>query len=212
MAMPIDLIWLTIPAFVVVQVVALMRSSGGFRMTGGDWNPLNWHWREMLCVAQIVGQLPAHPARNTYSGASPIRFRKYVAKYRAEPVGDRFDSHLDQVRRSGSDVDAMRLALEETLRTQELLLEFQVQLRTSEQAMPIEDPTVEWPEGESPNRTVAHQLLPLQEIALLRQQVENQNLAFNVWHALAARRPLGGIIRVRRSAYPSRPLDAVNKQ
>ena len=26
-------------------------------LTGGDWNPLHWHWREMLAVAQIAGQL-----------------------------------------------------------------------------------------------------------------------------------------------------------
>jgi hypothetical protein len=95
----------------------------------------------------------------------------------------------------------MRLALEETLRSQEVLFEFQVQLRTSAQTMPIEDATVEWPESESPYRTVAHLLLPRQEIAALRQQASYQNLAFNVWHALAAHRPLGGINRVRRWAY-----------
>ena len=32
MGMPLDLIWLTIPAYVVVQVIALMRSSSGSRM------------------------------------------------------------------------------------------------------------------------------------------------------------------------------------
>lgn len=32
MGLPLDLLWLTIPAYVVVQVVALMRSSGGSRM------------------------------------------------------------------------------------------------------------------------------------------------------------------------------------
>jgi hypothetical protein len=95
----------------------------------------------------------------------------------------------------------MRLALEETLRTQEVLFEFQVQLRTSERTMPIEDASALWPESESPYRTVAHLLLPRQEIALLRQQAACQNLAFNVWHALAAHRPLGGINRVRRWAY-----------
>ena len=30
-------------------------------LTGGDWNPLHWHWREMLAVAQIAGQ--ANPLR-----------------------------------------------------------------------------------------------------------------------------------------------------
>ncbi|HEX5105550.1 MAG TPA: catalase family protein [Pirellulaceae bacterium] len=170
-------------------------------LTGGDWNPLHWHWREMLTAARIAGQLPAHPASNTYFSMAPIRFGDYVAKYRAKAAGDRLDSYLDLVQRLGSEADALRLALEEMLHTQEVLFEFQVQLRTSAQTMPIEDATVEWPESESPYRTVAHLLLPRQEIAALRQQSAYQNLAFNVWHALAVHRPLGGINRVRRWAY-----------
>jgi hypothetical protein len=171
-------------------------------LTGGDWNPLHWHWREMLTVARIAGQLPAHPASNTYFSMAPIRFGNYVAKYRAQPAGDRLDSYLDLIKQLGSQADALRLALEATLRTQEVLFEFQVQLRTSERTMPIEDATIEWPESESPYRTVAHLLLPRQEIVLLRQQAAHQSLAFNVWHALAAHRPLGGINRVRRWTYP----------
>ena len=61
-------------------------------LTGGDWNPLHWHWREMLTVARIAGQLPAHPASNTYFSLAPIRFGNNVAKYRAKPAGDRHDS------------------------------------------------------------------------------------------------------------------------
>jgi len=82
-----------------------------------------------------------------------------VAKYRAKPAGDRNDSYLDLVKQLGSECDAMRLALEATLQTQSLLFEFQVQLRTTDETMPIEDATVEWPESESPYRTVAHLLL-----------------------------------------------------
>lgn len=171
-------------------------------LTGGDWNPLHWHWRELLAVARIAGHLPAHPASNTYFSMAPIRFGNYVVKYRAKPAGDRNDSYLDLIKRLGSEADAMRLALEETLRTQEVLFEFQVQLRTSEQTMPVEDATIEWPESESPYRTVAHLLLPRQEIELLRHQDAYRNLSFSVWHALAAHRPLGGINRVRRWAYP----------
>ena len=179
---------------------SLATLQGG--LTGGDWNPLHWHWREMLAVAQIAGQLPAHPASNTYFSMAPIRFGKYVVKYRAKPAGERHESYLDLVKRLASQSDAMRLALEETLRTQEMIFYFQVQLRTSAHTMPIEDASVEWPESESPYRTVAHLLLPRQEIDLLRQQVAFQNLSFNVWHALTAHRPLGGINRVRRWAYP----------
>jgi len=32
MGMPLDLLWLTIPAYVVLQIVALTRSSGGSRV------------------------------------------------------------------------------------------------------------------------------------------------------------------------------------
>jgi hypothetical protein len=132
---------------------------------------------------------------------APIRFGNYVAKYRAKPAGDRHVSYLELVQRLGSQADALRLMLEETLRTQEVLFEFQVQLRTSQQTMPIEDPTIQWPESESPFRTVAHLLLPRQEISTSRHAAANTNLAFNVWHALAAHRPLGGINRVRQRAY-----------
>jgi catalase len=170
-------------------------------LTAGDWNPLHWHWREMLTAAAITGQLPAHPASNTYFSMSPIRFGNYVAKYRATPAGDRQDSYLDLLKKVAFESDAMRLALEETLRRQELLFEFQVQLRTCDRTMPIEDATIEWPESESPYRTVAHLLVPRQEIQFLRQQEEYKNLSFNVWHALTAHRPLGGINRVRRVAY-----------
>jgi hypothetical protein len=170
-------------------------------LTGGDWNPLHWHWREMLAVTRIAGQLPAHPASTTYFSMAPIRYGNYIAKCRAKPAGDRHGSYLELIQRLGADADAMRLALEKTLRTQEILFEFQVQMRTSERTMPIEDATVEWPESESPYRTVAHLLLPRQEIELLRQQDAYKNLSFNVWHALAAHRPLGGINRVRRWAY-----------
>jgi hypothetical protein len=67
--------------------------------------------------------------------------------------------------------------------------------------MPIEDASVAWPENESPYRTVAHLLLPRLEIELLRQEDAYKNLSFDVWHALATHRPLGGINRVRRRAY-----------
>jgi len=172
-------------------------------LTGGDWNPLNWHWREVLTAARIAGQLPTHPASQTYYSMSPFRFGQYVAKFRARPAGDRQDSYLELIKSLGTQADGLRLALEATLRAQEILFEFQVQLRTSVASMPIEDATIEWPESESPYRTVGHLLLPRQEIAPPQQQaLLHQELSFDVWNGLPAHRPLGGINRVRRSVYP----------
>lgn len=171
-------------------------------LTGDDWNPLIWHWREVFTAARIAGHLPAHLASYTYYSMAPIRFGNYVAKYRAVPAGDLDQSCLDLIIKFGLNADAMRLALEETLRLHSLRFELQVQLRTSDRTMPVEDATVEWPESESPYQTVAHLVLPVQEIASLRGDEACKRLSFNVWHALAAHRPLGGINRVRRLAYP----------
>ncbi|HTN77228.1 MAG TPA: catalase family protein [Pirellulaceae bacterium] len=171
-------------------------------LTGGDWNPLNWHWREALTAARIAGQLPTHPASNTYFSMAPIRYGDYVAKYRVRLAGELSGSVLDLVTKLATQPDAMRLMLAETLRSQALLFEFQVQLQTATDSMPVEDATVPWPESESPYRTVAILLLPRQEIDTAEHQATCKQLAFNVWHALEAHRPLGGINRLRREVYP----------
>lgn len=68
--------------------------------------------------------------------------------------------------------------------------------------MPVEDATVQWPEGDSPYRTAALLLIPRQEINTEEQKAICKQLSFNVWHALADHRPLGGINRLRREVYP----------
>ncbi len=133
---------------------------------------------------------------------TPVRFGKYVAKYRVRPAEDLTGSCLDLVARLGTQTDALRLMLEETLRSQQLLFEFQVQLRTSAGTMPVEDAMVEWPESESPYRTVALLLIPRQEISTQPHKAMCRQLSFNVWHAIVDHRPLGGINRLRREAYP----------
>ena len=44
--------------------------------------------------------------------------------------------------------------------------------------------------------------MPRQEIDTEQQQAMCRQLAFNVWHAIADHRPLGGINRLRREVYP----------
>ena len=98
-------------------------------LTGRDWNPLNWHWREALTALQIAAHVPAHPASNTYFSMAPIRFGAYVAKYRAKPAVELAGSFVELVTKLGKHPDALGLILAETLRSQHLLFEFQVQLR-----------------------------------------------------------------------------------
>ena len=164
-------------------------------------NPLRWRWRALLAAARVAGQAPSHPANYTYYSMVPIRFGRYVVKYRVIPCSQQSSSVLGKLATFGLQADAMRHLLEDTLSQQEIKFDFQVQLRTSAQSMPIEDATIEWPESESPYQTVAELILPRQNVSGLRTNEEGDRRAFSVWNGLADHRPLGGINRSRRLAY-----------
>ena len=69
--------------------------------------------------------------------------------------------------------------------------------------MPVEDASVTWPEDESPYLPVARITVPRQDAwSDARLRSVNDGLAFSPWNALAAHRPLGSIMRVRRATYP----------
>ena len=162
-------------------------------------NPKRWRWRALWAAAQVAGQAPSHPANYTYYSMVPIRFGRHVVKYRVIPCSQQSSSILGKLATFGLHADAMRSLLEVTLLRREIKFDFQVQLRTSVQSMPIEDATIEWPESESPYQTVAELILPQQNISELRE--EGDRRAFSVWNGLADHRPLGGINRSRRLAY-----------
>ena len=169
------------------------------RLLSGALNPCNWPWREALAVARVGAKAFAHPATYTYYSMAPIRYGNYVAKYRVLPSAAIGGSRLREVSSFALQKNAMRALLLETLQREELKFDVQVQLRTSEISMPVENATIEWPEQESPYRTVAQLLLPRQDCSLL--DAEGERRSFNVWNALSEHRPLGGINRVRRPAY-----------
>ena len=176
------------------------------------WNPVQWRWRALLAAAQVAGQPPSHPANYSYYSMVPFRFGRYIAKFRVVPGSLQPSSILGTLATFGWQGNAMRRLLEETLVCGEIKYDFQVQLRTSERSMPIEDATVEWPQSESLYLTVAELVIPSQDLSLHRGEDDGERRAFNVWNALLDHRPLGGINRVRRQAYAvsstfRRPLD-----
>lgn len=169
-------------------------------VTNHRWNPLAWKWRELCSAAQVAFQLPRHPAMFTYYSMVPIRYGRYVAKYRVRPAANSPRIPLlPTAIRSGLQRDVLSALLADSLCRRTLEFEFQVQLRTSLDRMPIEDATVEWPETTSPYRTVGRLSLPVQEITARAEEGEQR--CFSVWNALSEHRPLGGMNRARRRAY-----------
>jgi hypothetical protein len=104
-------------------------------------------------------------------------------------------------------------AVDDGLSTQDLVAGFfsrdsaeyalRAQLCTDTGQMPVEDASVPWPEELSPHQTVAVLHLPAQDpYSDARRRYADDVLSFSPWHALAAHRPLGSIMRSRRAAYP----------
>ena len=100
------------------------------------------------------------------------------------------------------DGSVLRALVESWTTDRETVFDVRVQLRTNAGTMPVEDASVDWPQSESPYRSVATVRLPAQQpYSNARRVFGDDRLAFRPWHGLAAHRPLGSVNRLRRRAY-----------
>ena len=137
-----------------------------------------------------------------YFSQAPIRYGNYVAKVAVTPAS----AALRMLKKAPVNLQDRPEGLRETVvdffRHNAAEWNLQVQLCTDLEAMPIEDASVAWPERLSPYRTVARIVIPSQNAwSEQRVQAVEQQMSFNPWHALAAHRPLGGIMRARKAVY-----------
>jgi len=100
--------------------------------------------------------------------------------------------------------DALAVELQARVRTSPLAFRVEAQRFVDESRTPIEDPTVEWAEHDSPWVAVARLAIPAQATEsragrALTGYVER--LSFDPWHALLEHRPLGVVMRARAVAY-----------
>lgn len=81
--------------------------------------------------------------------------------------------------------------------------DFQVQLQTDPEKMPVDDPMVVWDPALSPYQTVATLTIPAQTFDSPAQVEFCEHLSFSPWRTLPPHRPLGDINRARLRVYPS---------
>jgi hypothetical protein len=72
--------------------------------------------------------------------------------------------------------------------------EMSLQFYTDDKTTPIEDHQALWPESETP-------IVPVGRLTLTEANAEVESLALDPWSGLAEHRPLGEIMRARKSAY-----------
>lgn len=163
-------------------------------------------------IEKVGGQSPTliamggHPITHllgeTFYTQVPVLFGPYMAKLSIAPVSPALQALKDQPLETKDKPDTIRDAVVEHFASQGGEWEIRVQLCTDIEKMPIEDPTVPWPEDESPYVTVARLVAtPQNAWSAARVAAVDDGMSFTPWHALAAHRPIGSVMRVRKAVY-----------
>jgi catalase len=134
----------------------------------------------------------------TYWSATPYKLGDRAMKFSVVPnfTGESFNP----VTAANKD-NYLREAMTKQLATQGTTFDFKVQLQTDAAKMPVEDPTVEWNEQESPFVKVATIQIPQQNFNTGERKQFDEQQSFSPWHTLPEQQPLGGVNRARKRIY-----------
>jgi len=150
----------------------------------------------------LGGHPETHLLGETWYSQVPMLWGPYMAKLSVAPVSPELCAL------TGAPVDmhdrpqALREAVLAHFSQHGGEWEVRAQLCTDLATMPIEDASVRWPEAASPylpvGRLVARPQLAWSET---RSAAIDDGMSFSPWHGLAAHRPLGAVMRVRKRVY-----------
>ena len=152
-------------------------------------------------IRGLGGEPANHPLGETYYTAVPLRFGDYMAKLSLVPVSPDL-TELKGHRIEMKSKTAIREAMVDHFSIYGSTWELRAQLCTDIETMPIEDAARVWPEDKSPYVTVARLAVePQTAWSQERSTGIDDGMSFSPWHGLAAHRPLGSIMRLRKAAY-----------
>jgi len=106
-------------------------------------------------VRTLGGAPNTHPLGETYYSQTPFRFGDYMAKFQLAPVSDDLTQLTGQTIDTSNRPDALREAVDASMRKTQARWELRIQLCRDLDAHPIEDATAVWDEEVSPFVTVA---------------------------------------------------------
>jgi hypothetical protein len=153
-------------------------------------------------LKSLGGHPETHILGETFYSQAPLLWGDHMGKVSVAPVSPSLTALTNAALNVNGKPNGLRDAVVDYFASHGGEWELRVQLCTNLETMPIEDASVVWPEAESPYRTVARlRAAPQPAWNDERQAALDAGLAFSPWHALAAHRPLGSIMRVRKAAY-----------
>lgn len=157
---------------------------------------------ESQALKALGGHPATHPLGETYFTQVPLLHGRYMAKYTLVPVSGELRALQDERLKLAGQPQALRDAMNRFCAAHGGVWELRAQLCVDVQRMPIEDASVPWPEALSPYVPVARLTVESQTAwGDAMAAADDAQLSFSPWRGLAAHRPIGSIMRVRRLAY-----------
>ena len=151
----------------------------------------------------FYGHPKNHPLADNYFSQAPLRWGDHIVKLAAVPSAATLAAAGEDPVDTSGRPNAFREETVALMARDGAEFDLRVQLCTDLDRMPVEDASVQWPQDESPYRTVARITLPAQDVySEARRRFFDEGLGFQPRHALAVHRPLGGIMRARIATYP----------
>lgn len=153
--------------------------------------------RMIMFMQKNLGVRVSSLGAERYWSTIPIAYGKYAVKYRLDP---------HDTAGATPNLNApnyLRDELTERLKKGPLTWDVSVQFYTDPTNTPIEDAVVVW---NSPFMKVGELVIGSRDLASvtgLAEEAKGDKLLWNPWHAPEEHRPLGGLQRARRVAYPA---------
>jgi hypothetical protein len=152
----------------------------------------------------LGGEPPNHLLGETFWAQLPLRHGSYMAKLQLVPVSAELVALTSQPIDLKHSENALREAVVAHFAAHGGVWELRAQLCQNLYDMPIDDPTAEWSEEQSPFIAVARLTAePQRGWSPERSTAVDDGMGFSPWHGLQAHRPLGAIMRMRKLAYES---------
>lgn len=153
-------------------------------------------------LISLGGHPETHLLGETFYTQVPVLYGMYFGKLCVVPVSAELMALTHAPVDLDDKPDGLREALCAHFRVHRGEWEVRVQLCTNLETMPLENASVAWPEDESAYRVVARiRVAPQTAWSAMREAAIDEGLAFSPWHCLAAHRPLGSVMRVRKAVY-----------
>ncbi|WP_428740517.1 LodA/GoxA family CTQ-dependent oxidase [Tenacibaculum sp.] len=150
---------------------------------------------ELASILKAMTKEEASVLSASYWAILPFKLgNSQIVKYRLVPE-DTYKGTLF------NDNNYLGIDLQQRLLTKEATFRFEIQLRTNDATMPLDDAQVVWSTEESPYICIAKLHLPQQDVASIGQAEFGSNLAFNIWRTLPQHEPLGSIAQARKVVY-----------